>query len=183
MLFFRFLESTILEQVKRGDTVAFRRLYREYEKPIYRFIYFRTNNEETAEDLTSEVFIKTLDFLKKSEDLEIKNFRAFIYQIARNLIIDFYRSRKELSSFDESIESRLPVDSNLPKITDQKIALDELRGHLNLLEPEYREPFLLHYFSGLSYKEIALVLEDKEANVKMRAHRAKKTLQGKMKNS
>jgi len=172
-MFVRFIEKIIIEQVRQGNQHAFARIYKTYEEPIYRFIYFRVGGKEIAQDLTSEVFLKILDFLKNKET-KIDNFRAFIYKTASNLVTDFYRLKKITVSLDETREIFLP--SNLEESVDKNIQFEEIKKYFSQLKPEYREPVLLHYFEGLPYKDIAEILGETEANVKMRSHRGIKIL-------
>jgi len=186
---FHFVEKIIIEQVRQGNQHVFTKIYKAYEEPIYRFIYFRVGGKEIAQDLTSEVFLKILDFLKNKET-KIDNFRAFIYKTANNLITDFYRSKKITVSLDETIfsigdysgETRLNSlpDSretiNPEKRADQSLQIEQIKKYFKRLKPEYREPVLLHYFEGLPYKDIAEILGESEANVKMRSHRGIKLL-------
>jgi len=172
-MFVRFIEKIIIEQVRQGNQHAFARIYKTYEEPIYRFIYFRVGGKEIAQDLTSEVFLKILDFLKNKET-KIDNFRAFIYKTASNLVTDFYRLKKITVSLDETREIFLP--SNLEESVDKNIQFEEIKKYFSQLKPEYREPVLLHYFEGLPYKDIAEILGETEANVKMRSHRGIKVL-------
>jgi len=172
-MFVRFIEKIIIEQVRQGNQHAFARIYKTYEEPIYRFIYFRVGGKEIAQDLTSEVFLKILDFLKNKET-KIDNYRAFIYKTASNLVTDFYRLKKITVSLDETREIFLP--SNLEESVDKNIQFEEIKKYFSQLKPEYREPVLLHYFEGLPYKDIAEILGETEANVKMRSHRGIKIL-------
>src|SRR6056297_3032720 len=93
-------EKILLNQIKRGDEHAFGELYDKYKDDIYRFVYFKVSSEEKAHDLVNEAFLKIYDYLKKGKD--IRNFRAFLYKIARNIVIDFYRTRKENISLDNT---------------------------------------------------------------------------------
>ncbi|NCO23066.1 hypothetical protein COW09_01060 [bacterium (Candidatus Moisslbacteria) CG12_big_fil_rev_8_21_14_0_65_36_11] len=172
-MLFRFTEKILIEQIRNGNLKAFEIIYREYEERIYRFVYFRVSNRETAQDLTSEVFIKILDYLKNT-DIEIDNFCAFIYKSTRNLVNDFYRLRRLTVSLDEVREVSLP--SNLEEIAEKNIQLGEIKKYFEELKPEYREPVLLHYFEGLSYKDMAQILGETEDSLKMRSHRGIKQL-------
>ena len=179
---FHFVEKIIIEQVRQGNQYAFAKIYKTYEEPIYRFIYFRVGGKEIAQDLTSEVFLKILDFLKNKET-KIDNFRAFIYKTASNLVTDFYRLKKITVSLDETREIFLPSQassgawpSNLEERVDENIQFAEIKKYFSKLKPEYREPVLLHYFEGLPYKDIAEILGETEANIKMRSHRGIKIL-------
>jgi len=170
---FKFIEKHIIKRVRAGDQIAFSKIYQAYEQPIYRFIYFRVSDKEKAQDLTSEVFIKVLDCLKNSQS-EIGNFRAFIYKTARNLIIDFYRTRKFPLSLEEIRD--LPSREDLKQKVEKSSQLSQIKKYFQQLKPEYQEPVLLHFFAGLPYKEVAKILGESEANVKMRSYRGIKAL-------
>ncbi|PJC49172.1 hypothetical protein CO033_02980, partial [Candidatus Nomurabacteria bacterium CG_4_9_14_0_2_um_filter_32_10] len=68
-------------------------LYNTHSDAIFRFCYFKTKNRETAKDLTQDVFIKVFNHITKTEE-EIQNYKSFIYTVAKNTIIDFWRKSK-----------------------------------------------------------------------------------------
>ncbi len=174
-MLFKFTEKIIVEQIRNGNLKAFEIIYKEYEERIYRFIYFRVPSKEIAQDLTSEIFIKVLDYLKNTET-EIDNFCAFIYRVTRNLVNDFYRLKRITVSLDEVKEVILPSDMDIEEIAQRNLQIEKLREYFKKLPKDYLEPVLFHYFEGLSYRDIAEILSEKEANVKMRAHRGIKIL-------
>src|SRR3989338_38937 len=75
----------------KGDAQAFARLYDRYVVSIYRFVFFKLPSKELAEDVTSETFLRCWQFLQQNKN--IVHFRAFLYRIARNLVIDTYRKQ------------------------------------------------------------------------------------------
>ena len=83
----------------------FSHIYDQYINKIYRFVYLKVNSQEIAEDITSKVFIKGWEAFQAPKD-EIKNPGAFLYQIARNAVIDHYREkgRSKVVSADASPE-------------------------------------------------------------------------------
>ena len=75
------------------DPDAFGELYNIYVDQIFRFIYFKVSRKEEAEDLTAEVFLKTWQYINEEKAKKIDNLKAFLYQTARNSVIDFYRKK------------------------------------------------------------------------------------------
>ena len=74
-----------------GDNVAFGQIYDLYFKKIYKFVYYRVGHKEIAEDLAEDVFIKAHTKLKSLKDPGL--FTGWLYQIARNAVIDYYREK------------------------------------------------------------------------------------------
>jgi len=77
----------------KKDPSAFAELYDSYVEKIYRFVYFKINSKEEAEDIVSSVFLKVWTYLIEYTEKEIDSFSGLIYRVARNAIIDFYRER------------------------------------------------------------------------------------------
>src|SRR6056297_2278284 len=86
-------ESQAINNCQQGQLDSFNWLYERYIKKIYNFIYYKTMHQETAEDLTSQTFIKALNKIN-SFDSEQGTFQAWLYKIARNTVIDHYRTQK-----------------------------------------------------------------------------------------
>ena len=168
----RIQEKILLIQIKNGNQKAFATFYDIYQKRIYRFIYFKVSNEEKAKDLTNDVFIKIYDYIKQGNI--INNFRAFLYRTARNLVIDFYRTKRDAISLDKTLEIIDRRDIN--EQVDNKIAVDNIKKQLSFLKPEYQEVVRLRLFEGLSFKEIAKITGQKEATLRMQSHRGIKQL-------
>ena len=86
-------EKKLIKLIKLGDKESFGILYDRYIEKIYQYIYYKTHHKETAEDLTSLTFVKSLDYLPGFNE-DNGNFKAWLYRIARNNIIDHYRTKK-----------------------------------------------------------------------------------------
>jgi len=164
---FRITEKILFHQIRNGDEQAFTIFYNRYKIKIYRFIYFKVSNEEKADDLTNDVFMKVFRYLRDGEDIE--NFQAFLYKTARNLVIDFYRTRKNEVSLEDAKEVEADID--ISKEVDDKIKIQTINKYLSSLNPEYIKVVQLHFFDELSFKEIAEITGDSEGSVRMRAHR------------
>lgn len=157
---------------EQSDPEAFAALYDLYVKKIYRFVYFKVTSESDAEDITSDIFLKLWQYAT-SRGEEIRNFRALLYGIARNAVIDFYRTRVAHISTDVE---RIPEVAH-PAVDPPSAALesgdkDELVRCIRALKEEYREIVVMRYLDGLGYGEIAEITGKSLINVRVTVHRA-----------
>jgi RNA polymerase sigma-70 factor (ECF subfamily) len=156
------------------------KIYDQYIAKIYRFIFIKVNSPEIAEDLTSETFLRGWERLKELNG-KIDNLPAFLYQIARNLVVDYYREKNNatLVSADSS-QIADPRDDLAEKATfnsDLQIILTAMSS----LSDDYREVINLHYLDDLSIKETAQILNRPEGTVRVMLHRALKELREQLK--
>jgi len=166
-------------RMKQKNKDAFIKGYDLYLDDIYRFIYFKVGNKEEAEDLTSSVFLKTWNYIQSNDLKSFKTFRALLYKIARNAVIDHYRvtSKKQNISYDGE-EGFDIADDKKDYLQDMetKNDYDDITKHMMGLKDEYREIIILKYLNELSISEIAEVLDKKKGNVRVLIHRAEKAL-------
>src|SRR5271168_2768290 len=92
-------EEKIVEKAVKGDSSAFGQLYDHYQPMIYRFVVVKVGRREEAEDITHQVFLSAWQGIKGYEHRG-HPFSSWLYQIARNQVIDFYRSRRSDASID-----------------------------------------------------------------------------------
>jgi len=172
-----FTEKILFLRVKNKDHEAYGQFYDLYIDKIYRFIFFKVNSAEDAKDLTSEVFLRTWQYIK--EDKKIKNLNAFVYMVARNCVIDFYRSRSRKEENEEFVsESHFNIADKqlIAEQLGEDLEISEVLKALNELKDEYREVIILHYLNELSAKEIAQILEKTPGAVRVLVFRALKAL-------
>lgn len=156
--------------------------YDLYADSIYRFCYFRISNKELAEDMVQEVFMRTWKY--GTEGHEIKDVRAFLYQTARNMIIDHYRkSHTKMASLDtlseEGVEFENGVEVDAQDVlVDKTYTFDKIKTDIQKLKDLHKEVVVLRYVEGLSVAEIAEILGQSENVVSVRIYRAIKELQG-----
>ncbi len=158
---------------KDGDQAAFGALYNEYIRKIYDFIYFKTLNKETAEDLTSQVFLKVL---KHISNFKSDNFSAWLYTIARNTVIDHYRSDKNYKNIEDCWD--LADWGDLAAEADTELLMAKIRQAMKKLSPSDRELLTMRLWADMPFKDIALNLGKKEPAVKMAFGRALERLRG-----
>ncbi len=168
-------EKIILFQIQtKRDPEAFAKLYDAYVKQIYRFVFFKVNNREQAEDITADVFLKAWNYLQ--ENKEIKSFSGLLYRMARNAIIDLYRARAgQPDLLGEELE--ISDDGQWYRSAHLKIANDIIIVALQKLKQEYQEVITLRFVEELDIPEIAAIMKKKNIAVRVTLHRALKKLQ------
>lgn len=157
-------EAKIIQSIQAGNAQDFGALYDAYVKKIYNFIYFRTHHKETAEDLTSQVFFKALEKIRQF-NLERGSFSSWIYRIARNAVIDQYRTKKDDTAFEDALEVK--SSENIENEIDNKNTLREIEKYLHTLKPEQREIIIMRVWDELTYQEISEITEKSEGSLKM----------------
>lgn len=167
------------------DKKKFSEFYDQNMNKVFRFVYLRVDSTETAQDLTSLAFLKfwktQASFVddKKNQSSKISNPKAFLFQIARNQIIDFYRQKDKKPLSLENLGEITDFQVAKPTFS-QKIELDmemeRIKKALQAIKPLYADIIIWRYLDDLSNKEIAQILKKKEGNVRVLLHRAIETL-------
>ncbi len=146
-------ERELILRAQAGNAEAFGELYESLVDPVYRYIYFRVSDGATAEDLTSQVFLKAWEHLPHYHP-ETSPLLAWVYTIAHNTVIDFYRVQRSTDSLDdiETVSSRDP----LPEAEcETRLESESLRCALQKLTSEQREVIIMRLMDGMSTEQIA----------------------------
>jgi RNA polymerase sigma factor (sigma-70 family) len=169
-------EIKLVEDARR-DPEAFGRLFEEYYPKILRYTMYRTGNAEAARDITSETFFKALKNLWKFHWIGT-TFSAWLYRIAGNTVIDYFRSKKfEPISLEAAMEDgKLPELSSRrdleQEIIDAQEQFDrnrdyaEIKRYLLKLPVLYQEVLVLRYIDGHKVEEISEILGKKQGTIK-----------------
>lgn len=148
-----------------------------FSDPLYKHATFRLSDKERASDLVQDTFMKAWDYVSAGK--EVKQWKAFLYHILNNLIIDTYRKKKE-ASLDALLEDAPAYTENLLKTEgrdeteaslDTELLITQVRMHIEKLPESYRTALTLRYVDGFSPKEIAQVLRVSENVASVRVHR------------
>ena len=163
-----------IARAKAGEEAALIDIYEWYRPRILRFMRYRIRNRETAENLTTDVFLRMLQHL---QDFRFQNstFQAWLFQIARNLVVDDFRrqSVRNHEPIDESLKSD---EAPLDEIADDRMMCDELRGALLELTESQLDVIALRFIVGLPVADVARTLEKSESAVKSLQARGLKSL-------
>lgn len=155
---------------RNGHLEDFDSLYLQHVDAVYRYLHRRTLQREVAEDLTSTVFLKALDSIR-SYDPQRGVFRAWLYRIARNALIDFYRSSARTNVSIENVWD-LASDDITSLAAEKAIDAAKLHDAMKIFTPDQREIVMLRIWEGLSYAEIAELTGKTEGNAKVMFSRA-----------
>lgn len=167
-------EAKLVHQAKSGDSEAFALLYDAYVERVYRYILFRVSEDETTEDLVSQVFLKAWQNLDRYK-LGGSPFIAWLYTIARNLVIDFYRAKKDNLPLDDA--RTLPSDrQSPPEEVEARFDLEAMRDGLQALTGDQQQVLILKYIAGLPNENIAKVMKKQEGTIRGLQMRALQTL-------
>lgn len=152
----------------------FLRTYDTYADDIYRFCLLKVSSREQAQDLTQEVFMRFWQTLR--DGTELKNERAFLYTLARNLVIDWYRKKKE-NSLDVLTEQGIDFANDDHKAIVQSAEMQEVLRVVHQLDDDSRDALILRFVEGLTPKEIAAMTGETANAVSVRINRAIKKVQ------
>jgi len=167
-------EKKLFNKIRKKDKVAFIQAYDLYIDDIYRFIYFKVSTKEEAEDIASTVFLKTWNYIQNQKIKKSKSLKALLYTISRNLVIDYYRTKKtELSINDENnnidiVDEKQNIIKNIELSSD----FDFIKTSLLKIKSEYQEVILMKFIDELSFSEMAQVLNKSKGNIRVLTHRA-----------
>lgn len=161
--------ARLVQKAAAGDGVAFGQIYELYFEKIYRFIFFRVNHQETTEDLVSETFVRVWD--KLGQINEVEAFSGWLYQIARNLVIDYYRAKKPDIDL-LNLENTLEYEENVVDVVNLGFEQAQLLTNLKKLSPDQQVVIKLKFLDELENKEVAQILGKSEGAIRVIQHRA-----------
>jgi RNA polymerase sigma-70 factor (ECF subfamily) len=164
----RAYEDQLVERAK-GDADAFGELYDQYFGQIYRFVYSRLRDQDAAEDVTSEVFVKALRAIGRYKPSG-HPFSSWLYQISVNAIADHYRAKKPVSNLDDAIgvaDPQRPLDE---RVAEREEAA-RVWAAIDSLPEQQRTAMTLKLGEDLKLADIGIVMGKSEGAIKLLIHR------------
>jgi RNA polymerase sigma-70 factor (ECF subfamily) len=168
-------DEVIMQHVKEGNLAEMAVLFERYHLRLYNFFLKLTRNKEISQDLTQNLFYRMIKYKNSYKNqLSVK---AWMYQMARNLHIDYCKEEKR------SEELFLKTDSYPVDVTDDSPGFPEedyvrLEHAFSVLSNEQKEIIVLSRYQGLKYEEISLIVNQSVPAIKVAMHRAIKRLRG-----
>jgi RNA polymerase sigma-70 factor (ECF subfamily) len=163
------IDSDVIQRVRKGDRVAIGAFFERYHDGIFRYLYYKVGDIHTAEDLTSEVFVRLIRSLvqHRLDDLQPQ---AWLYKIARNLAIDHYRKRQTLQAvtLEENVTSEEVIDDRIEHSLDSHA----LYKAVNTLPFKQREVIIMRFINNLPIAEAALAMSCSQDAIKGLQRRA-----------
>ena len=154
-------DQELVQAYIKGDHSAIEVLINRHRNKVYTYILLTIKNQQLAEDLFQETFIKVVQSLRSGKYKDNGKFLSWVIRIAHNLIIDHFRKEKQMNSIsnDDSevdlFNSKKLSDSNIEELIIDGQIKSEIRTLINELPDDQREVVLLRHYGGLSFKEIA----------------------------
>ncbi|KXK07894.1 MAG: sigma-70 family RNA polymerase sigma factor [Candidatus Dojkabacteria bacterium] len=162
-------ELKLIEEAK-SNLQAFNKLYDMYFDGIFRYCSARLPQREVAEDITSQVFMSAVEKLADFDTTKGYRFGSWLYRVAHNKVIDYYRRGKydSMNDFSSVADESLSVESD----AIQEELQVQVAFVLSKLNSRYQEVITYKFYSDLSNDEIAKIMKIRTDNVKVLAHRA-----------
>jgi RNA polymerase sigma-70 factor (ECF subfamily) len=172
-------DADLVARSKQGDSVAFGELVNRYQKTVFRIVLRMVKSQDDADDLTQDTFVRANRGLKTFK--EEYDFHPWLYRIAVNQAINFINKRKRQAAVDLDVVPEGDLKQGpAPESPLQAASREELMEHLEAalakLPEEQRTVFILRVQEGLSYEEIADVMDTPKGTVMSRLARARMTL-------
>ncbi len=165
--------QVIITSACQGDAAALSWLYQNYFPAIFRYIYWRIGSRVEAEDLTQVVFEKMLRSLPRFDNQQgSQSFTAWLFTIARNLLIDFYRRQRRELSWEEAADYCADNNNSPGSYLERQELLSWVQTALQGLTVEQQEVVWLRFVEGLSVRETAEIMDRSEEAIRALQYRA-----------
>lgn len=170
----KFTDSELIRRAQKQDSGAVSALYQKYHQDIFRFLYYLTGEQEAAEDLTSEVFLRLMRFLPEYRLMQAP-FKAWLFRVAKNLSTDYFRSKQRRSQ--EALHEEIHSGQDSPeRVTEHTLLNDRLHSALEGLSETQKNVIILRFLVGLPISDVARAINRSENAVKGLQRRALMTL-------
>ncbi len=163
-------DAELIIRAQQGEVNAIGQLYDRHRESIFRYLWVRLDDRQLAEDLTGDVFMRMLDALPRYH-MKGLPFRAWLYRIAHNLLIDHARKMNHHSTVTLDAAEDIGTDDEPDQTLEQLQLTERLQTALLNLEPTQSEVLTLRFLAGLSLQETALTLGKTEAAIKALQYR------------
>lgn len=168
-------DDSLLSAAHQGSPSALTEIYDRYFQSIYSFIRLRVDDAPLAEDLTSEVFVRLVEAVRRRSGPR-SSLRGWLFKVARNLVHDHYRSRHGLS--EEALGDWMASPSPDPEVhAIYAASIDLVRRALRGLTPDHQEVLILRFAQNLSLQETAEIMGRRTNAIKQLQFRATQALQ------
>jgi RNA polymerase sigma-70 factor (ECF subfamily) len=168
------VNTELIHRAQDGDQAMVAALYEHFNRGIFRYLYYRVGDRQTAEDLTSEVFVRMLRFISGFRPPS-STFQAWLFQIARNVANDHFR--KSGSHPLSELSEALPAESTaLDDAVERHLTTERLRQAVLLLSESQRDVIVLRFISTMPISDVAQALNKSEDAIKGLQRRALMTL-------
>ena len=168
-------EKRLIEAAKRGEEQALTELYQQNVKAIYHYVYARVNDAATAEDITSDVFVRAIETIAQYEQRSVP-FLGWLYRIAHGKVIDHYRRMQHRSDHLDVEEIDIVSDENPERIASDRLYQEYVLKHLHQLSDTQQQVLILRFIQGHSVRVTAKLMKKSENAIRSLQFRAVQAL-------
>lgn len=168
------LES-LVKKAQKGDLEAFGKIYDNLVDSLYRYVFYKVDDKDEIEDILESLFLKVWQNLKKYKEQKGLYFKAWVFRIAHNLVIDYYRTYREHASLDPRFSDN-SKESDPTVLTRQTLNNEFLKEAMEKLKKKHQQIIIYKFINDFSNKEIAQILKKSEGSVRIMQFRALKAL-------
>lgn len=163
-------ERALLKRAQAYDEEALGTIYDQYAPAIYKYLYRRVHDAQVAEDLTGEVFARMLQAIR-SEKPWHTSFQGWLYRIAHNLVVDYYRRQPPVPA--SALHEELVADEDDPdSALAETLSYRRLEAAIRFLTPDQQQVLALRFGEQLTVREIAEIMGKNVGAIEALQHRA-----------
>lgn len=167
----------LVEKAQQGDKTAFGQIFEIMLDEVYRYMFFKVSPVD-AEDLCEDLFVKVWENLGRYATQKNASFRSWVFTIAHNMVIDYYRKNKTTVALDEIEGLEMEhSDMHVEEETNMSFNSAHLAVAMSKLKEEYRQVITLKYINDFSNEEISTITQKSEGAIRIILHRGLKELQ------
>ncbi len=163
---------TLGSRASQGDVRAFTELYQYFLPKVFGYFSARVKNKEVSEELTSTVFLKVAEHLQTFSPKKGMSFSGWIFRIAHNVLVDYWRSKRENVTTESEEACAISSQENLSRETETREHMRAVEQCLERLPAIDREIIRLRSWEGYEYEEIAEIVGKKSGAIRMTLSRA-----------
>ena len=168
------LKEDKVTKAQEGDLKFIEEICENTWEALYRFIYYKVQNREEAEDMTQETYVKALSYFNKG-NTKIDKYISYLKIVSLNVIRDRWRKRKRHGSYI-NLEEVNPDETSIEDSTEASVQQDLIRNALQRLNQEQRTVIELRIIKGYTAAETAKLMNKKEGNIRVLQYRALQAL-------
>ncbi len=163
-------ERKLVLRAAGHDAEAFAQLYDRLVEKIFKYIYYKVGSRSDAEDLTAQVFLKAWEAIGRYRLTE-RPFSAWLYRIAHNLVVDYFRMRREVVPLD--LVTRIDEnEGNLDDVTQRHLTAETLRRAIQRLTSDQQQVIILRFLEGYSTEQVSRIMGKGQGAIRTLQHRA-----------
>lgn len=153
----------LIQRAQKGDRESIGWLFERFQPSIFRYLYYRIGDQQVADDLCSEVFVRMMRFLPGYQVKQSASFQSWLFRIARNLVVDYFRQPENSQDLSDDLQAPEP----LPEAAfEESLTYAELQQGLSKLNDEQSDVVIFRFILGLPISQVAHVLGKSEDAIK-----------------